>query len=278
MSMGSSHDSKEPASSTRSSSSWAVHGRRAITRPSARRGWPGRPRRGWAAHRGRGASPRSPSPSKKRSGGPGSVSGPSVGCSTSTMSPWLAVWSHAYTSSSVRTLPAGTPTSARRASSGSASQSAKAASTTSMTRSRCGDPLGVRREPLGGRVEPEGRAQPLPQPLAADGDLHRPVAAVEEAVGADRRVVVAGRPADLAGHGPAGALEGVHADDGRQQRGAHDRAHAGAVALVEGGDARRRRRTSPTSRSAIGTPTRCGSSGPEPVSDMSPASPWAIWS
>src|SRR5215217_1405324 len=34
----------------------------------------------------------------------------------------------------------------------------------------------------------------------------------------------------------------------------------------------------PASRSPIGTPTRCGSSGPEPVSDMRPPSPWAIWS
>ena len=34
----------------------------------------------------------------------------------------------------------------------------------------------------------------------------------------------------------------------------------------------------PASRSLIGTPTFCGSSGPEPVSDISPPSPWAIWS
>src|SRR3954462_8428178 len=34
----------------------------------------------------------------------------------------------------------------------------------------------------------------------------------------------------------------------------------------------------PASRSPIGTPTRVGSSGPGPVSDISPASPWAIWS
>lgn len=35
-----------------------------------------------------------PSPSKKRSGGPGRVTRPSVGCSTSTSRPWLATWSH----------------------------------------------------------------------------------------------------------------------------------------------------------------------------------------
>ncbi|MCY1376179.1 hypothetical protein D9M69_636500 [compost metagenome] len=34
----------------------------------------------------------------------------------------------------------------------------------------------------------------------------------------------------------------------------------------------------PESRSAMGTPTRCGSSGPEPVRDIRPASPWRIWS
>ncbi len=34
----------------------------------------------------------------------------------------------------------------------------------------------------------------------------------------------------------------------------------------------------PASRSPIGTPTRCGSCGPAPVSDISPPSPCAIWS
>ena len=52
----------------------------------------------------------------------------------------------------------------------------------------------------------------------------------------------------------------------------------GAVAARGARRARRTRRTSRTSRSAIGMPTRCGSSGPDPVSDISPASPWAIWS
>ena len=36
-----------------------------------------------------------PSPAKNRSGGPGRCSSPSVGCSTSTSSPWLRVWSQA---------------------------------------------------------------------------------------------------------------------------------------------------------------------------------------
>jgi hypothetical protein len=49
-------------------------------------------------------------------------------------------------------------------------------------------------------------------------------------------VVVALRVAHLAGDGVAGALEGVHAHDRGQQRGAHHASLAGAVALVEGRD------------------------------------------
>ena len=99
-----------------------------------------------------------------------------------------------------------------------------------------GHPLLVGGEPVGLGVDPEAAAEPLPQPLAAERDLHGAVATAEEPVGRDRGVVVALRPADLAGHGPAGALEGVHTDAGRQQRRTHDLALAGHVALVERGE------------------------------------------
>ena len=123
-----------------------------------------------------------------------------------------------------------------------------------MTRPPVGDPLRVGGQARSVRVEVEAVAQPSPQALAAHGDLHRAVAAAEQPVRRDRRVVVALRVTDLAGHGPAGALEGVHPDDRGEQRGADDGADAGAAPLVERGHARRRRRTSRTSRSAIGTP------------------------
>ena len=96
-----------------------------------------------------------------------------------------------------------------------------------------GDPLGVGGESLGSRVEREAVAQTAPQPLAAHRDLDGSVAAVEQAVGADRGVVVALGDADLAGDGPARALEGVHPDGGGQQRGAYDAPDAGAVPLVQ---------------------------------------------
>ena len=59
------------------------------------------------------------------------------------------------------------PASASRASSGSASLSAKALSTSSMTCSRLPDPLAVRRQTRGRRVEVEAGAELAPQALAA---------------------------------------------------------------------------------------------------------------
>ena len=41
---------------------------------------------------------------------------------------------------------------------------------------------------------------------------------------------------NLAGHGEAGALKGVHSDDGGQQAGPHDAAPPGALPLVQRGD------------------------------------------
>ena len=96
--------------------------------------------------------------------------------------------------------------------------------------------LAVRGEPRCGRVDPEAQRELLPQPLAAAGELDHPVGAGEQAVGADRRVVVASGLRHLAGHGVPGALEGVDPDDRGEQRGAHLTADAGAVALVERGD------------------------------------------
>ena len=97
-----------------------------------------------------------------------------------------------------------------------------------------GDAFCVRRQPLGERVDGEALAEPAPQSLAAHRDLHRAVAAVEQAVRADRGVVVALCLPDLAGDGPAGALEGMHSHGGREQRGPHDRADAGAGPFVQG--------------------------------------------
>ena len=54
--------------------------------------------------------------------------------------------------------------------------------------------------------------------------------------GAIDGVVVAGRVRHLVGDGPAGALVGVHADDGREQRGAHHPAAPGQRPLVQRGE------------------------------------------
>ena len=97
------------------------------------------------------------------------------------------------------------------------------------------DAVGVGREPGAVGVQAEGLGEGVPQLLAAHADLHLSAAAGEQAVGGDRGVVVALRLGHLVGHGGAGALEGVHADDRGQQRGAHDLAPAGALALVERG-------------------------------------------
>ncbi len=98
------------------------------------------------------------------------------------------------------------------------------------------DTVAVGLQPRRGRVDAEAGAEPAPQALAAHRDLHGPVPAAEETVRRDRGVVVALRATDLAGHRPAGALEGVHAHEGRQQGGAHDLAAAGGRALVDRGE------------------------------------------
>ena len=59
-------------------------------------------------------------------------------------------------------------------------------------------PLGVGGQAGGRRVDVEAGAEPAPQALAADRDLHAAVGAVEQPVRRDRGVVVALRPADLA--------------------------------------------------------------------------------
>ena len=97
--MGSSHEAKVPSSSTRSSSSCAVQ-RFGVVCWVTPRHPPTQARIAsacWSSSGGATWSRRVtsvPSASKNRSGGPGSVRPPSVGCSTSTSSPWLATWSH----------------------------------------------------------------------------------------------------------------------------------------------------------------------------------------
>lgn len=83
---------------------------------------------------------------------------------------------------------------------------------------------------------PKAVASLDPQRLAAACDLDVAVGAVEEPVGGQGRVVVALRVPDVAGDRVGRALERVRADDRGEQRGAHDPAGAGGVALVEGGD------------------------------------------
>ena len=114
--------------------------------------------------------------------------------------------------------------------------SANAPSSSAITSSRCStrSPLVAMPGRLG--VEAELRAQPPPQRLVGAGHLDAAAGAVEQAVRGDRGVVVALRAADLARHRPRRPLEGVHADDRGQQRGAHDLAAAGPLALQQRGE------------------------------------------
>ena len=89
--------------------------------------------------------------------------------------------------------------------------------------------------------------------------------------------MVALRATDLAGDGPPGALEGVHADGRREQRGAYDAPDAGALPLVQGGQ-HAVGAVHPRQQVGDRDPDPLRVVGPEPVSDISPASPWAIWS
>ena len=164
---------------------------------------------------------------KNRSGDPGRVVVPSVSCSTSMSRRCDLVCSHSYTSSRVRTLPAGMPASASLPSRVSASVAAKAFSTSSMTWSRWATRSAFVARPAVLGVDVERRTELLPQTLAADRDLHGAVGAAEQSVRGDGRVMVALGVAHLAGDRPPGALEGVHPDDAAQQRGAHQLSAAG---------------------------------------------------
>ncbi len=174
-----------------------------------------------------------PSGAKNRSGPPGSVTVPSVGCSTSSRQPLAGGLVPGVD------LVQGAHLAGRYAELRQLGQQRLGVPVGEDALEHLdhplagGDPLGVGGQARRGRVESEPVAQPLPQPLAADRDLHEPVAAVEQAVRRDRRVVVALRAADLARDRPAGALERVHADDRGEQRGPHDRPDAGALALVQ---------------------------------------------
>ena len=99
-------------------------------------------------------------------------------------------------------------------------------------------------KPVVGGSEP-GRAQRRHSPSRAAGDLDRRVGGVRTC----RTARSTGwwspdAPRHLAGHRPPGALEGVHADDRGQQRGADHAAAAGAGRARAARRPRRRRRSS----------------------------------
>ncbi len=231
-----SHDSNESGSRTRSSSSAAVQRRaHASSSSQARIDCPCWSSVGGAPWSRRVVSSPSP-PAKNRSGGPGSCRPPRVGCSTSTSRPWLSAWSHCVD------LVEAAHLAGRDAGRGQLGEQRLGVAVGERPLDQLddpvpvADPLPVRGQPLGVGVEPERGAELAPQALAADRDLHRAVAAVEQAVRRDAGVVVALRAADLARHRPPRSLEGVHPDDRGEQRRTHDRADAGAVPLVERGD------------------------------------------
>ena len=90
-------------------------------------------------------------------------------------------------------------------------------------------------------------------------------------------MVVALGLADLPGDGPLRALECVHADDGGQQRCANHLAAAGALAFLQcGKHAERAVHAGQQVRDRY--PDALHIVGAEPVTDISPASPCAIWS
>ena len=186
-----------------------------------------------------------PRRSKNRSGGPGSCSRPRVACSTSISRPWLRglvpgvdLVEGAHLAR--RDADLGQPGQQRRR----PSSARTPPSTNSMSRSRF-----ATRSRVGGQTRAwpgRGRSR---RRTAATAPRCRPRSARcrrrsgTGRTGAIDGVVVALGPADLAGDGPAGALEGVHADGRGQQRGAHHGALAGALPLVQRGERRRRRRT-----------------------------------
>ena len=228
-------------------------GPRRRPRPSGRR----RPVLG-AGHLGPGAA------SKNRSGGPGSVSG-----------------AEGRRARRRRAGPGWRPGPTRRPRRGCApcppgrrprraapagrrpSRSANAPSTSAITRVAVRDPLGVGREARRRRVESEAR-----RTAGATAPRCRPRSAPRRRrSGTARTGAIDGwwlpcGPADLAGHRPPGALEGVHADDRREQRGADHLARGRCAPARAARPARRRRRTcrpaGPRSarRPAAGRPAR----------------------
>ena len=178
----------------------------------------------------------------------------------------------------VRTLPAGTPISSSRASRSGCLPAGEHAL------DELDEPLPVRHalsvggQAGRGRVEVEPGAEPAPEPFAAHRDLDEAVGAVEQAVRGDRDVVVAlgaARPRRPPSSGSTGR---------RARRPWRPAARCAPRCPCRSGrarparPARRRRRTCRPAGRRSGVPTFCGSSGPEPVIDISPASPCAIWS
>ena len=80
----------------------------------------------------------------------------------------------------------------------------------------------------------------------------------EHAVRRDRGVVVAGEPGHLAGHGPLGALEGVHADHARRAARCARRGRGRCGARSCSAATTPKAPFMPAIRSAIGTPTLVG--------------------
>ena len=161
---------------------------------------------------------------------------PNVAWSTSMSRPCDRVCSHSYTSRMVRIRPAGTPIRSSFASSSSVEYSANGGLHQFVDALAVGHPLRVRRHSWRVGIETEAVAEPLPQPLAADRDLHGAVGGIEQAVRADRRMVVTRRLADLARHRPLRALERVHPDDRGEQRRTNHLATARPLALLQRGE------------------------------------------
>ena len=100
-----------------------------------------------------------------------------------------------------------------------------------------GDPLRVGREAVLGRVPRRTRAHSARHsPSEPQAIWIGAVPVANMPYGAIDGWWSPARPGHLAGHGPPGALEGVHADHAGQQRGAHDAAAAGAGPLVQRGE------------------------------------------
>src|SRR3954470_20045336 len=177
----------------------------------------------------------------------------------------------------VRTLPAGMPTFVSRASRSSAGMSANARSTRAITSSRCST-----RSPLVAMPGVSGSS-----PNSAHSRRH-----------SDSLAQATWTLPSAQWNRPYGAIEGWWLPCARPTWPATVHAvpwKACTPTIAASSEVRttwprpvRSRSSSaastpyapymPASRSPIGTPTRCGSSGPGPVTDISPPSPCAIWS